>query len=286
MHTPAGGMVSLAGWYAGRSCFLLGGGPSLGRANLSLLRQRGIVTMAMNNAWVTYRPNLWIGMDTPGHFPDGGWRDPGIIKFIPRDLFDFPIRVRMPDGSVRRARNTVRQMPAVMGYDRRTGFDPAKFFQEEAVCTGNGQTQTDALGLISGRSVMLAAMRVLVYLGFSRIFLAGCDFRMDPATPYAFHQPVTEREAATVNQGFAAANQRLQALRPALEALGVRVGNTTPQSGLTAFEHVPFTDAVREAGAECALAVTMAGWAPPPLRVMTEQDWQAGQAPAAGKEAM
>ncbi|MFN5959805.1 MAG: hypothetical protein ACK462_17910, partial [Planctomyces sp.] len=51
--------VSLSGFYRGRSAFLILSGPSLTQLDLSALNKRGIVTMAVNNAWAVHRPTLW-----------------------------------------------------------------------------------------------------------------------------------------------------------------------------------------------------------------------------------
>ena len=80
--------VSLSGFYRGRSAFLMLSGPSLKQIDLSLLDARGIVTMAVNNAWSVRRPTLWTCVDDPGRFIDVGWKDPGILKFVPTCMWD------------------------------------------------------------------------------------------------------------------------------------------------------------------------------------------------------
>lgn len=255
--------VSLEGWYTGRSCFLLGAGPSLGKLNLSLLRKRGIVTMAMNNAWVVYRPNLWVGLDHPQFFPDGGWRDPGVTKFCPLSSLGKRLRERKLDGSVGPSQSHVRDMPAVWGFRRCRGFTPSEFLHGGSIAWGSAP-EADSLGIRAGGTTMLAAVRLLAYLGFGRVYLAGCDFKMATDATYAHGQERTERQVARANYNFGAMNERLTALVPYLELAGVRMFNTTEGSGLTAFPHMPFTEAVAEATRECAMPMSLKDWNPQP----------------------
>jgi hypothetical protein len=260
LYTAALESVSLENFYAGRSAFLLCGGPSLKHADLSQLRRRGIVTMAVNNAWTVYRPNLWVSVDSPGHFHDVGWRDPGITKFVPLANLGKTIR-RKRDGVLEDTGELVRDMPAVFGFRRRLGFAAPEFLDEAAVCWGNEKGQTDELGITASRSVMLAAVRILVYLGFSRIYLSGCDFKMEVGRQnYAFEQDRTPDSVSGNNATYKALNARFAALVPYLGFRGVEIRNTTPGSGLTAFPMMDFAAAVEEAGRECSGPVDTLGW--------------------------
>ena len=65
LYTADFDSVSLDGFYRGRSAFLILSGPSLTQIDLAALNKRGIVTMAVNNAWAVYRPTLWTCVE-PG----------------------------------------------------------------------------------------------------------------------------------------------------------------------------------------------------------------------------
>lgn len=93
--------VSLAGFYKGRSAFLVLSGPSLNQVDLTQLTRRGIVTMGVNNSWSVHRPTLWTGVDDPGRFIDVGWKDPGILKFVPVCHWGRKLRVQAADGTMR-----------------------------------------------------------------------------------------------------------------------------------------------------------------------------------------
>lgn len=270
--TPAEGMklyttgfegVSLRDFYRGRSAFLLCSGPSLVEHDLSQLHRRGILTMGVNNAWAVFRPDLWLCVDHPGRFLDVGWKDPGVLKFAPIANRDTRLRVQRAGGSIAHSAFCVRDMPSVLLYLRTERFDHkrwARLDQMTGLCWGCHNDTTDSLGIKGKRSCMLAAIHLLYYLGVRRLALVGADFRMDPARPYAFDE---RRNAASVRHNTAlyrALDQRLAALRPELERAGMVITNCTPGSGLTAFDHEPFDEAVERAGRECAKPFTTAGW--------------------------
>jgi hypothetical protein len=253
--------VSLEGFYAGRAAFLLCNGPSLKTMDLGALTRRGIVTMGVNNGWAVHRPNLWVGVDSPSQFHTSGWRDPGIVKFVPLSVLGKELRQPGPDGAPVPAGQLVRDMPAVFGFRRRLGFIPGDFLDETAICWGNEKDQVDELGVKASRSVMLAALRLLVYLGFSRIYLTGCDFKMEPGrSNYAFEQDRSPSSIAGNNATYRALNTRLAALAPYLDLRGVRIVNTTPDSGLTAFPAMDYAAAVEEACRECPMPMRTVGW--------------------------
>ena len=58
--------VSLSGSTGDRSAFLMLSGPSLKQIDLSLLDARGIVTMAVNNAWSGAASDALTCVDDPG----------------------------------------------------------------------------------------------------------------------------------------------------------------------------------------------------------------------------
>src|SRR5262245_955195 len=78
-----GQAVRLHEMYAGQAAFLVCSGPSLADYDLGRLNERGILTMAVNNAASLVRPNLWVSVDDPRNFLEAIWRDPGILKFVP-----------------------------------------------------------------------------------------------------------------------------------------------------------------------------------------------------------
>lgn len=244
LYTTRFERVSLCDLYRGQSCFLVLSGPSLRSLDLSLLAQRGVVTMAVNNAWSVVRPNLWCCVDNAARFLDAGWRDPAVMKFTPVANARAELRTLDEAGNVVRAKVTVADCPNVFLFRRNSAFDHARFLDCDAAMWGQDAGSKDSIGISGGRSVMLAALRLLHHLGFATVYLLGADFRMTAEDPYAFRENRAEQALRNNNGLYRTLDRRFAALRPHFEAKGFRVVNCTPESGLTAFERDDYAAAV------------------------------------------
>ena len=260
LFTRDGHNVPLGDMYRGHTAFLINAGPSLGTHDLTKLNQRGIVTCAVNNAAAVFRPHLWISVDDPGNFCDAIWYDPGIMKFVPLCHMEKNFMVRDESEQLVPSEQLVGDMPAVFGYRRNEAFQADQWLYEDTFNWGSHGDRTDEDGNRGSRSVLLIALRLLFYLGIRRVYLLGCDFRMQQGQPnYAFEQ---DRSAASVrgnNNTFRVLNVRLKRLLPHFEKEDFRVFNCTPESGLTVFPHVAFDEAVEEATALIPKRINTAG---------------------------
>lgn len=246
--TPARESINLDGWYKGRSCFLICGGPSLADSNLKLLESPGVFKWGMNNSWSVIRPNFWTCVDPPQKFCIEGWLDPTITKVVPMPLARSPLYYRAGPNNWKQSRTRVRDCPAVWLWQRNSRFDPAEFLTEPSVCWGCEEGHTDPLGLDGIRSVMLATMRLIHAVGFRTVYLVGADFKMELGKPnYAFAQDRAKSAVKHNNKLFEVMNKRLTALVPYLEMSGMKVWNCTPGSGLTAFPFMRLSEAVAAA---------------------------------------
>jgi hypothetical protein len=210
---------SYSRWLAGETVFLLGGGPSL--ADVDLGRLAGRKTLAMNNVIEIFpTPTAWLCVDDPAKFPVP-WHVNSTLKLLPRAW-----ALRESDG------RPFADVPSVRFYLRNGRFDAERFVGERTVNWGSEKRWG------GGRSVMLAALKLLLYFGASRVVLLGCDFHMDPRRPYAHSAPKDERGCKSNNRKFEMLNRRLIDLRPHLERAGMRVVNASPGPRLEAFERV------------------------------------------------
>jgi hypothetical protein len=251
LYTAQGASLAMDGFYAGRSCFLLGGGPSLHDMRLELLDRPGIVTYGINNSWAVKRPNIWTCVDPAERFCIEGWKDPRITKIVPVHLAPQHLREWTPVGLVRNFAR-VRDVPSVLFFRQNTRFEPADFLVEPSVNWGNSEEVEDANGDKGVRSVMLAALRLAFYLGFRNVYLCGMDFRMvEGQQNYAFAQDRTQHAVKHNNRLYDVLNRRFGALAPYFDMAGFRVVNCTPESGLEAFPKMRLSDAIDEAGAGC-----------------------------------
>ena len=81
--------------YRGSKIFLICSGPSLNDLDLSLIDNRGVMSMCMNNSWCMVKPDMWIGFDAPGRFHNEGWFDPSIMKIVPWQNRNKPLNHRV-----------------------------------------------------------------------------------------------------------------------------------------------------------------------------------------------
>lgn len=248
LFTRDGHGVYLGDIYRGGSAFLICSGPSLKTHDLSLLENRGITSIAVNNAATVVRTQWWCSVDDPGNFSEAIWYDPRILKCVPVAKMEQRFRVRNAANELVESKELVGDMPGVFGFRRNEQFDPARFLYEDTFNWGNHSRRIDALGHKGCRSVMLVAVRLLYFLGIRRIYLVGCDFKMEAGRQnYAFLQDRSPGSIRGNNNSYKILNARFQALLPYFHREGLEVFNCTPQSGLTAFPYVSFERAVAEA---------------------------------------
>jgi glycosyltransferase involved in cell wall biosynthesis len=234
-ETGAGQKVALRDLYAGQSAFLICGGPSLSSMDLSPLRAPGMLTMGVNNSAKVFRPNLWISVDEPDRFLRSIFFDPTVMKFVRanhrgHEIFDSDAWAWTG--------KLAKGCPNVHFYPNNDYFDPRLFLNQPTVNWGNSKDRD------SGRSVMLAAIRILYELGIRNIYLVGADFRMSADYAYAFDQARAQGAVNNNNNLYRTLNMRFTLLRPIFEKAGLHVINCTPESGLTAFDHLPLAEAV------------------------------------------
>lgn len=260
LFSPDGRGVPFHGAWAGGSCFLLCGGPSLKTLDLAPLHGRGYCTMALNNAWLVHRPTFWMCADPPGRFSDVGWRDPSILKFVPFVHSRGKLRT-MKEGKAFETQETPSQMPGTFFFVRNDGYNPTTFLDEDGISWGTLKKTSDVLGVRNSRSVMLCAMKMLPWLGFTTIYLLGCDFHMPlghgPA--YAWSEDKGKVGRMSNNRLYDILTLRFTALAPLLEERGIRVFNCNPTSALKVFPYLPYEKALEAAKPQASWGVDK-GW--------------------------
>jgi len=236
-----------ADMYKGRAAFLILSGPSFGDLlNSSIqigdktvsvrdsLKMPGFVTMSTNNSMRSFRTDLWVGVDSPNHFMKSIFLDPKVRKFIPfchaeSKLFD---NEKWQETDI-----LVSDCPNVCFFRRNDVFNHEQFLTENTINWGNSQD------LGGGRTVMLAALRLLYYIGIRRIFLLGCDFNMSDTSKYHFEQDRTAHSMKNNNYTYEKMIERFALLKPVFERHGLEVFNCNPASKLQVFDYVSYQDA-------------------------------------------
>jgi hypothetical protein len=188
----------------------------------------------MNNSASVIRPHFWTHGDRVDNFLASVWADPSITKFSPIDrsgekMFDSQRGIPL---------NKKPEDYGAITYKMGEGFAPENYLSDSIIRWGGGRH--------GYKSIIVASLRLLYALGFARVYLAGIDWRMEEGRQYGFDE-VKNAEAVKVNnQLYAAIGKTLSDARPILEAGGMQVLNTTLDSRLTAFNHLPLIRAVEE----------------------------------------
>jgi hypothetical protein len=224
--------------YSGRSAFLILGGPSFSLVNKSLLNHPGILTMGVNNSVKTFRPNLWVSVDSPTHFMKSIWFDPQITKFVPyshvnKTLFDNERWIEL--------QITVGECPNVWYYKRNEKFDASKFLFEDTFNWGNHKQYG------GGRSVMLVAIRMLFYLGVRTVYLLGCDLNMTETSKYHFEQDRLESSIKGNSKTYKLLIERFEQLKPIFDKYDYKIYNCNQNSNLKIFPFIEFEQAIKYA---------------------------------------
>lgn len=232
--------ISLYGLYRERSAFLILNGPSFAGIDKAPLKKPGVLTMTVNNGIKSFRSNLWSCHDDAHRFVRSVWSDPTIMKFVSINR----AREQIFDSTKWEWTNkTVADCPNVIFYKRSDGFNPDKFLVSPAV-------QTGATDPPRGRSVMMASIRILYELGIRKIFLLGCDFKMDEQNKYHFDQDRKPQAIKNNETTYKLLNDRFVQMKNHFKRHGLEIYNCNPQSGLDAFPKVTYEHALRIVSSE------------------------------------
>lgn len=225
------------GMFRNSSVFLVLGGPSLLKVDFKKLYLPGVLSMSVNNAVRTVRTNLWTSVDDPKHFIQSIWLDSKIMKFVPfthseKNIFD---NEKWEESDFR-----VGDSPNVWFFKRNEYFRAKQFLIEDSFNWGDH-------GKLGGcRSVMLVAVRLLYYLGVRKVYLLGCDFKMDSVNKYHFEQDRSGGSISGNNETYLKLIERFEELLPIFNRAGFRIFNCYKESGLKVFPFIDFEDAIRE----------------------------------------
>ena len=235
---------ALRGMWQGCSAFYVCGGPSLKKLDLSFLKERGIVSLGVNNV-AGYAPVKAMTFSDPASkFHHGIFFDPGIIKFVPKPKLSELVRAKMPDGSFQWTAYEVRHCPSVFGYERDGIWQEDQFLAREKATWGVSKKHTENQGKQTILFSFFLGIRLLHYLGVRRIYLLGVDFKMDAQHHYAFGQYRHEGAIGSNNNSYRVATGMLHNLRPHLDARGLEIFQTNPESALRVFDHAPLDVAI------------------------------------------
>lgn len=231
--------VDLNGLWAPSAGFLVCGGPSTNKLPFQRLRERGIVSLAINNSSGHIPVTAWCFGDPAEKFHHGVHLDPKCLTFAPIGKLGHPINAKMPDGKFRKTGILVRDCPGTLGFSRDSYFKAETFFSTTFAHWGVGAKNTpEEQAKYKCLCSMLLGLRLMYYLGCPRVYMLGVDFNMTEKEQYSFAQQKNPRNGRYANE-----NAMLKDLRPVFEQHGFKVYNCNPESKCDVFEYVPFEKA-------------------------------------------
>mgnify|MGYP003134865004 CR=1 FL=1 len=234
--------ISWENRYKGSRIFLVCGGPSLNDVDLSLMNKRGVMSMAINNAWSRVKPDFWIGFDSPGRFSYYGWMDPSIIKFVPWQNKEQNLNSRV-GGKISDTGHSTMKAPNCWYLSNNEKFDPKTWFSEASVNWGG-----PVKGVIPEngfRVTLLGALRMLYYLGFQEVYLLGCDWEMAlEGEAYAWEEDKTLEKRKSNNEMYDWTSKVLGQLDEGFKKSGFQIFNCNPHSKLDLYPHISYEEAI------------------------------------------
>jgi hypothetical protein len=236
LYINDGQPIHIQNLYRGRPAFLIAGGPSFLSLDHAPLNEPGALVMSVNNYVKHVRPTLWTCVDNPDHFLRSIFEDARITKFVPMGMSRSTV---FDSTTWTRTDRMVRDCPNVMFYKRNADYDAAKFLTGDTANWGRPENKGGP------RDCMLVAMRLLYELGVRDVFLLGVDYSMNPEKAYSIDEGKDEKAARSNNNRYKRLNEMYRELRPHFERAGFRVHNCNPDSKMTAFDYVPYEEAVK-----------------------------------------
>ena len=268
--------INVRGLYANSAAFIVSNGPSFADVNHDLLRQPGILTMGFNNGPKVFRPDLWLFTDGAARFLESVFRDPQILKFTSlgrtnrtpkeddKEWAEHPYKFKLIDGKIHERiwdtkrwaedgwpypRNkdeakiserysyftdmVVEDSPNLVFFDLTSKFEPDRWLTESSINNGNHRDRG------GGRSVMMAALKILYVLGIRRVYFVGVDWFMSTDRTYSFDEQREQFAIDSNNASYCRMISYWTELLPYWKRAGFEVKNCTKGSCLTLF---PYTD--------------------------------------------
>lgn len=239
--------IDLSGLWKDKAGFLVCGGSSLNDFPLECLRERGVVSVGVNNA-AAYAPcSAFTFHDGQEKFHHALYEDPKLLCFVPTVKLNRSYRAKV-DGSFHTVHAKVKDSPGVFGYARTTKYwDPEDFLTSDRAqacaivdcpdCGGSGESCRKCKGKGTIRPIsnkpmsFLLGMRVAHYLGIRRLYLLG----MDLMTPYAW-------ESGPPSRKYGQTEQYMDCLMPVLERQGFIVRQVASERSRLSRRVVPPVD--------------------------------------------
>jgi len=224
-HAPNGmrRTADLQNIFWGQTAMLVGGSPSLKEQPIELLEQRGVITMAMNNAARHFKPTLWVSGDNPECYEPQVLLDPNLMKFG-----------SLPHCNVKVCGKKYSEMPNQYFYMPEAGVPWDEYLAPRA-------------GVPWYHNTLFVGINILFMLGIRRIILAGSDFGFSAEGDMYAHgtNQLGDFEKKWNLDLYNSLVRELRMLRPIFERAGLTIMDCSKRSRIAqAYEHITLERAV------------------------------------------
>lgn len=218
--------TDLDGLFDGSAVFILGGSPKLAELPLDKISESGIPTLAMNNVPCTFpNPTLWVCADKPPCFSPHIYASAAITKFT---------MISRRDEMVLGTGKRVREFPNMFFFGTKGDIKPETFLAKQR-------------DIAWWKSVFPIALQISYRLGFRRVYLVGCGFRMNKDRQYAWTTDLTEYQINYSQRTYNVDVDRLRQLKPHFESKGFEVISCTPDSAANGvLDYISVEEAIRK----------------------------------------
>ena len=211
--------------FHGRTAVLIGGAPSLKEQPYQLLEQRGVLTMAMNNAGTIVRPTMFVCGDHPDCYEPQLLLDPTIMKFGPLCWAETKTKQHISD--------------------RKFWSFPNMYFYMQVVKIPWDEYLADRAEVPWYSNTLLSSIHILYGLGVRRIILAGSDFMFGKNSDYAHGQVLGSLEKKWNLDLYNSIVRELRLLKPIFERAGLELLDSSKNSRLNmVYRHISLEEAV------------------------------------------
>ncbi|GAF73345.1 unnamed protein product, partial [marine sediment metagenome] len=133
----------------------------------------------------------------------------------------------------------VQDCPNVIHIGRNSHFQAPTFLTEDTINWGNNKDYG------GGRSVMIAAIKIMYILGIRRIYLLGTDFKMTENYRYHFEEQRTKNAVRNNQATYMRMISFFTQLSPYFKKANYQIFNCTQGSELTCFPYMQLDEAIK-----------------------------------------